>query len=112
MNKHEWRVYEQTLRDEPSMLARDFEALRPVATEGEILLCRGYHHNRLGIEVWLSRDGMIGRRLDDGPIDYRPFWKCEALCPRWRAYREDTEFQFAVLMKERYMPLPFTSWRS
>lgn len=110
MNRREWELYEQMPLNVPVISGDDFEP----PLEGMRLLCRGYHANGAGnLRVWLRFDEQIGVQYNDGDIEFRDEWPVDSLYPSKRAYREDTDFRFAILVRERHeYPLTFTTWRN
>lgn len=112
MNRGEWDVYTQAQVAEPYICGDDFE--RPGLSSPDRLLCRGYHPNGgPNVRIWLDWRGRIGRQFNDDEVVWKKKWETEALRPSKRAYREDTDLRFALLMRERNeYPLSFTTWQS
>ena len=110
MNRAEWALYEQTPPMTPIISGDDFDA----PEEGMRLLCKGYMLNGgPNMRVWLRFDGQIGVQYDDREIEFRDEWDTDSLYPSKRAYREDTDLHFAMLMRQRHeYPLSFTTWRT
>lgn len=111
MTPEEFDAYMQASQVEPVIKASDFV---PVSIdEANRLLCRGWNINGgPNIEVWLDWRGQIGRKFNDEETEWRTEWTTSDLYPSKRAYREDTDLRFAVLMRDRHIyPLSFTTWR-
>lgn len=109
MNRQEFDEYMADPEPVAMIKGSDFEP----PEDGMRLLCRGYHVNSIGyMRVWLRYDGMIGVQRNDGGIYFADEWETYDLYPTKRAFREDTDIQFARLMRERHVyPLSFTNWR-
>lgn len=112
MNREEWALYEDSLHFEPAISGDDFDEMD--WTDHDRLLLRGYHANGgANIRVWLDWRRLIGRQLDAEEVVWRAAWDIVDLYPTKRAYREDTDLGFAILVRERYSyPLTFTTWRN
>lgn len=118
MTPEEFDAYLQADKIEPVIRASDFPAMELM--DPQRLLCKGWHLNGgPNIEVWLAPSAspghrqLIGRKLDDEETEWRAEWKTADLYPSKRAYREDTDLRFAVLMRDRHIySLTFTTWRT
>jgi hypothetical protein len=110
VNRAEWEEYIQADVPAPMIGGHEF----PVPTHGTRLLCKGYDVNAVGdMRVWLTSGGNIGVQRGEGDIEFRSSWLTRDLYPTKRAYREDTDLLFAILMRERHgYPLSFTSWQT
>ena len=111
MTPEEFDVYMQTSQIEPVIRGTDFP--RREWTDPDRLLCKGYHANNAGnLEVWLDWRQLIGRKFNDEDIVWKAEWPTSELFPTKRAYREETDLRFAVLMRDRHIyPLSFANWR-
>lgn len=111
MTPEEFNVYMQTDQIEPVIKGTDFP--RVELNQPDRLLCKGYHVNGgPNVEIWLDWRQLIGRKLNDEETEWRAEWKTSDLYPTKRAYREDTDLRFALLMRDRHIyPLSFTNWR-
>jgi len=107
----EFDEYMQSGLSEPVIRGTDFLPMR--WDQEDRLLCKGWHLNSgPNIEVWLNWRQEIGRKLNDEETEWRSEWATSDLYPSKRAYREDTDLRFAVLMRERHgYPLSFAAWR-
>lgn len=111
MTPGEFDAYMQASQVEPVIRGTDF--VRVEWNQEDRLLCKGYHLNGgPNIEVWLDWRQLIGRKLNDDEIEWKGEWTTSDLYPTKRAYREDTDLRFALLMRDRHIyPLSFTNWR-
>lgn len=117
MTPGEFDAYMQAVTIEPVIRGEDFPLM--ALADPNRMLCKGYHLNGgPSIEVWLGPSAssgfrqLIGRKLDDGEMEWRSWWTTSDLYPSKRAYREETDLRFALLMRDRHTyPLSFTSWR-
>lgn len=111
MNHEEWETYTTSAAHEP--VIRGSEFIPPSPEQALRLLCRGYHVNGgPRLRVWLNSDGLIGVQENDGGILWKEQWYTSSLYPSKRAYREDTDLKFAMLMRDRHTyPLSFTTWQ-
>ena len=111
MNREEWAVYESKHVGEPTISGDEFDL--PDMPSPDRLLCRGWNLNGgPNVRIWLNWEGEIGRQYNDDEIVWKSEWPMSELIPTKRAYREDTDLQFAMAVRERNeLPLSFTTWR-
>lgn len=111
MNREEYDAYLAIKNADPVVSGDEFEP--PKEGEPMRLLCRGWHANGgPNVRVWLDLDGHIGLQHNDGDIVFKKEWPATELCPSKRAYREDTDLMFALVMAERDVALSFTGWQT
>lgn len=112
MTPEEFDVYMQTEQFEPVIRGTDFPKVE--LDEPDRMLCKGYTLiGRANMTIWLDWRQLIGRQIGDGETEWKAEWKTEDLYPSKRAYREETDLRFALLMRDRHVyPLAFTTWRT
>lgn len=111
MNRAEYDAYLAIRNAEPVVRGEEFES--PKEGGPMRLLCRGWHANGgPNLRVWLDLDGQIGVQHNDGDIVFKGEWPASALRPGKRAYVEETDLMFALVMADRDAALTFTTWRT
>lgn len=113
MNEELYKQYRR-LSDSPSTI----RAIDCIPYFGSRTLVYGYDLDRTTVHVWLEvpedpQIGVIRYTEHDGMTiefrEVRPEWPVDMLAPSKRAYPESTDYNFAVLMKDRGAPLSFTT---
>lgn len=111
MTPEEFDVYMQTSQIEPVIRGTDFP--RVELDQPNRMLCKGYTViGRVGMTIWLDWRQLIGREIEGQETVWKEEWPTSDLYPSKRAYREETDLRFALLMRDRHIyPLSFTTWR-